>query len=474
MLLAPVPSTSPQHPSFQVLSQEAPYVGTRQMIESVFEDFEDADGNFVEQFQTTGFDARFFELYLQAMLSEQGFTIARPKPNPDFLATRGDLTIALEATTTNPSRSGVLAEHGHKLAELDARGLEAYLRDEFPIRLGSALTSKLAKKYWTTPQCSGRPFILAIEAFHDDGSLGLSDFALERYLYGLDYSNPQFADGVLHADIASVASFSVGPKKIPGPFFSLPETENVSAVLFTNQGTSAKFTRMAHSAGYKNDFCNIRVCDCLDPDPSSVDPSMFVYDLDEPLFEELWTHGIVLYHNPRALRPLEDDVFPGAAEIRFVQGRLFRKFQEYHIYSSKTLHLPRTGSRSAGAPRGVGVSTAAAQQLQIRPPKPFVIDQWFATTTGAAGVLLRDGERWTSGVIRRQGLGFALEPAPLVLASRDAARLMLQRKLLTVSAGTDTVSTFCTQVLAVPEYPPSARPSKKRVRKSKPRRSKRR
>ncbi|MDE5446246.1 MULTISPECIES: hypothetical protein [Bradyrhizobium] len=37
------------------------------MMQAVFADFHDADGNFVEQFQTIGFDARIFELYLHAL-----------------------------------------------------------------------------------------------------------------------------------------------------------------------------------------------------------------------------------------------------------------------------------------------------------------------------------------------------------------------------------------------------------------------
>jgi hypothetical protein len=32
--------------------------------------YEDPDGNFIEQFQTTGFDARLWELYLFAMFCE--------------------------------------------------------------------------------------------------------------------------------------------------------------------------------------------------------------------------------------------------------------------------------------------------------------------------------------------------------------------------------------------------------------------
>jgi len=68
--------------------------------------YDDADGNFVEQFQTTGFDARMWELYLFAALTEANFVVARPRPAPDFLVRGLTGEFALEATTINPSVGG--------------------------------------------------------------------------------------------------------------------------------------------------------------------------------------------------------------------------------------------------------------------------------------------------------------------------------------------------------------------------------
>lgn len=67
--------------------------------------YDDVDGNFIEQFQTPGFDARVWELYLFAVLTEAGFTVSRPKPATDLLAVgpRGDFTV--EATAINPTES---------------------------------------------------------------------------------------------------------------------------------------------------------------------------------------------------------------------------------------------------------------------------------------------------------------------------------------------------------------------------------
>lgn len=54
--------------AFVSLSTLEGYSPALELIRPMMRWHEDADGNFVEQFQTTGFDARIWELYLFAML----------------------------------------------------------------------------------------------------------------------------------------------------------------------------------------------------------------------------------------------------------------------------------------------------------------------------------------------------------------------------------------------------------------------
>lgn len=73
--------------------------------------YEDADGNFVEQFQTTGFDARVWELYLFATLSEVGYVIDRPHPAPDFTVRGPTGKFCLERSSRDrPDQDLVLVE----------------------------------------------------------------------------------------------------------------------------------------------------------------------------------------------------------------------------------------------------------------------------------------------------------------------------------------------------------------------------
>ena len=65
------------NPDFVGLSTLEGYSPARQVIEPRMRWHEDPDGNFVEQFQTTGFDARMWELYLFATLAEAGYPLNR-------------------------------------------------------------------------------------------------------------------------------------------------------------------------------------------------------------------------------------------------------------------------------------------------------------------------------------------------------------------------------------------------------------
>ena len=74
-----VPSVPPEKldPHVKSLVDAPSYHPTRIMLDMIYQDFDDPDGNFLQQFQTTGFDARFFELYLFAYFSKSGFQVDR-------------------------------------------------------------------------------------------------------------------------------------------------------------------------------------------------------------------------------------------------------------------------------------------------------------------------------------------------------------------------------------------------------------
>ncbi len=65
---------------------------------------EDLDGNFVEQFQSTAFDQRIWELCLFALLIELGYVIDANNAVPDFIVRGLRGKMAIEAVTVGPTR----------------------------------------------------------------------------------------------------------------------------------------------------------------------------------------------------------------------------------------------------------------------------------------------------------------------------------------------------------------------------------
>jgi hypothetical protein len=72
------------NPNFVRLRDSEAYSPARGITEEMMRWCDDADGNFVEQFQTTGFDARIWELYLFAAFREMFYKINRTHSAPDF------------------------------------------------------------------------------------------------------------------------------------------------------------------------------------------------------------------------------------------------------------------------------------------------------------------------------------------------------------------------------------------------------
>jgi hypothetical protein len=66
------------HPTFRVLTSQERYSPAREVIAAMMRFHDDADGNFVEQFQTTGFYPRLWELYLFATFNERGMVGRQP------------------------------------------------------------------------------------------------------------------------------------------------------------------------------------------------------------------------------------------------------------------------------------------------------------------------------------------------------------------------------------------------------------
>lgn len=219
-----------------------------------------------------------------------------------------------------------------------------YLLNELPIRFGSPLRSKLFptnKKgeplEWNLKECKGKPFVIAIQAFFDDNALFYSASYLSYYLFG-SFEYPVYNDGELEVKEIKLKEHRVGDKVIPSNFFEQPETENVSAVIFSNSETVGKFERMGYQEGYYNTFLKVlRDGTRYDKNPNASVPLTFKYDLDYPPMKEKWGQDMVVFYNQNAKVPLPKDYFEDATKMYIKDNRILSDvMSSFFVYNSNT------------------------------------------------------------------------------------------------------------------------------------------
>jgi len=186
-LFKPIVPSERQHVYFSHLINANAFNSAKELIKKMMPYYFDVDGNFVEQFQTTGFDARLWELCLYAYFTEEQLFINRDHKAPDFLVTKYGINVFIEAVIVGRKKDNPPQYFRvfPKLKTLDEISIEQ--EDAMPLRFGSPLYSKLQKKYWELPHVKGNPLVFAIADFHDDQSMLWSSTALINYLYGVKH-----------------------------------------------------------------------------------------------------------------------------------------------------------------------------------------------------------------------------------------------------------------------------------------------
>lgn len=335
----PVHSLDRLNPDFVSLITEEAYSPARGIIEPMMRWYEDADGNFVEQFQTTGFDQRIWELYLFATFVELGYVFDRTHAVPDFLCNGLTGPFSAEAVTVGPTRDGgkIVPQPRRETREQRL----AYLSDYMPIKFGSPLFAKLQKRYWERPHVADAPFVLAIADFSSPGSMIHTASALERYLYGFDYPTERGADGRLVINPKRIEEHRFDSKAIPSGFFRIPDAKHVSAVLTSASGTISKFNRMGLLAGFgSGNVVLLRQGTAVDLDPDASEPKLFRVLVNADEYEESWVEGINVFHNPNALHRFDADQIPGAGHHYCApDGQRTSMVPDFHPFGSVTLHF---------------------------------------------------------------------------------------------------------------------------------------
>lgn len=323
------------HINFKLMRDRKEMSSAHNLINVMMRWYDDRDGNFIEQFQTTGFDARMWELYLWATLISLGYQVTQPKQSPDFIARHTEGAFAIEATTVNPSfdRSGNAIPPYRPAPDEE---LAAYWDHYLPIKFAGPLTNKLAKKYWRDPTIAQIPLVFAIQDFHDDFAMAGSVDSLMAYLYGVR------ASSLTDERPTRIGTHTWGEKKVPSGFFNLPDSEHVSAVIFNSQGTISKFSRMGIKAGFSRDDVIIEhVGKMFTTSDEGIRVVAFSSEVDPDYWEE-WITGLNVFHNPSAKRPLDPSWLEGAAHHTLdSDGSVLSVYPERHIAVALTVTSAR-------------------------------------------------------------------------------------------------------------------------------------
>jgi hypothetical protein len=358
------------HPYFVDLRDNISRSPAKKVLQAISPWLLTSDAHLVKEFQESHFDQRLWEIYIWAMLRDQGYDVEHQEA-PDLRVTSPWFSFSVEATTVAPSQSGPLADHPNPVTKEE---MADFMSNYMPMKFGSPLTSKLNKvdskgrHYWEQPGVEDMPFVLAIADFHKPGdgkepaSMTYSQGGLYCYLFGARVS-ADVVDGKLIIRDEPVREHTYKGKTVPSGFFDLPNAENVSAILFSNAGTIAKFDRLGVMAGFappKHRY--IRIGHVFDPDPDAYVGIPFRVDVSDPQYQEFWGDEVQVFHNPRAKRPLHPEVLPDAAHFMYRDGEVITYDRGGRVLSSLTLVMRITDEDPAKA-AGTDGSGAADQPV---------------------------------------------------------------------------------------------------------------
>ncbi|ANH66644.1 hypothetical protein [Mitsuaria sp. 7] len=317
--------------------------GDLELLQQWCAGFEDRDGKFVHEFQTT-FNSSFWELYLHAVLKEFRLDVDYRHARPDFVVTSPH-DFCIEAVTAQPVGGKPLGP-GQTDEAIALLGDLNELNRRAMVRLANSFHSKVKKYrdgYSALAHVRDKPFVLAVAAFDSPAFFALSTRPMEALLYNYYVDEEAFIAGekdTLEGEhLASVKKDNGAPIELG--MFQGPAFSEVSAVVWNPCATWGKVRTMSPLA------TNERVVvQSVRYNPNSHLPHHVVET--KPDTSETLLDGLTVFHNPFAKHPLDPAVFghPDVAQMyadystdKFVIDRregqlLFRSLQTIKIRSS--------------------------------------------------------------------------------------------------------------------------------------------
>jgi hypothetical protein len=306
-----------------------------------------------EDFQTTGFGSRLFQLLLIGMFNTTGHRVEISAQGRRLLLTKAGISASVDVLTAEdpvPRSNGLrFADAAQDEDRLDSH---AHHRHGISTRLAAMLLQQLRLQRYAGPSANDMPFVLAV---HDmrltsggvNAAHGLSNFLLgQGQRWRVDISG-QFVvdDDVVNAEAAIDADAQRKlAGRVPAGLFAQPGAQDISAVLFfAEPELVSKFNRLGQEGAHRCDAVRmLRHGTCLVPKGPSNTFEAFAYEVGQNCSaRESWSEGSVLIHNPHARLPLPHDWLGAGVEEALNSGAMTRTLSgSFHPSTSVTEMLP--------------------------------------------------------------------------------------------------------------------------------------
>lgn len=229
------------HKSFKQICSDPNYAPVKDVIQSWGKGLLERSGEqtkFINEFQTT-FNSAFWELYLNKMFIELGFSVDYTKGSPDFCVSTSDgYQFNIEA---------VVSDHPQNPSTQTNSLNEKKFKDHCTIKLMGKIKDKKdlftgvnGKKfpYSSLEHVRGRPFVIAIAPFDSDLSLTQNNEIINRVLFGIEPPDADTFQTGKQKKIASINKPSGAPIELG--IFTNDSYKEISAVIFSTTGTFGK------------------------------------------------------------------------------------------------------------------------------------------------------------------------------------------------------------------------------------------
>lgn len=260
--------------------------------------FEDRDGKFALEFQTT-FNSAFWELYLFAVLKKYGLAVDFSHASPDFCIPGSGLVVeAAIASNANNEEPEHRRDDKEPPPDLNSFNFKSILR------LSNSLTEKHRKytrSYAQLEHVKRQSYVVAVTSFDQPFSFMACQRPIEAVLHGYYVDEEQHIathgrEGRLEGEELRRV-FKENGSPIELGLFSSPAFKEISAVIFSSCATLGKVRALSSDPNPNIVFTALRY------NPGGIQSHI----VKEPKhrYTESLVDGLRVYHNPFASYPLD-------------------------------------------------------------------------------------------------------------------------------------------------------------------------